>query len=198
MAFSDKESTTQGAEAGRLSAPFSRLGDGASLPPLAGSTEDSEGGFCQFEPFPCSATLPFVQCFLLPPPIGPLTRIVSYKISHKIFQDQPPSCPVLPTPRRACVHPCRPPFPGLLLQGSPFSSGLVYKYRNLYLWPVCCEASMSGYFCITEEVLVGLCRLIFRTAESSRVSVSTGRWNFTQSGSQPCSDMFCGGWLKMC
>lgn len=49
----------------------------------------------------------------------------------------------------------------------------------------------------TEEVLGRLCRLIFREAESLRVFISAGRWNFTQSGSHPGSDVFCSRWLKM-
>lgn len=48
MAFSDKESVTQGTEAGSPSTPFPHFGDGGFLPPpLAGSTEDNEGSFCQ-------------------------------------------------------------------------------------------------------------------------------------------------------
>lgn len=52
MAFSDKESITQGTEAGSPSTSFPHLGDGGFLPPpLAGNTEDSEGAFVRFKPF---------------------------------------------------------------------------------------------------------------------------------------------------
>lgn len=34
----------------------------------------------------------------------------------------------------------------------------------------------------TEELFVRFCRLILREAESSRVFISTGRWNFPKLG----------------
>lgn len=114
MAFRDKESIPKGQRLGGPHTSRSHLVDGGFPPPLLLEALRTGTGLLPFEPFPCSANSPF--CPGLPPnspphllPIGLLAETVTCGLTTHTH-----------------THPRGPPFPGPLLQGRLFSSGLKY------------------------------------------------------------------------
>lgn len=95
------------------------------------------------------------------------------------------------------THPRHPPCPGPLLQGRQFSSGLIYKYRNLHLWLVM-SWGLHGWLRLhtLRKYLSGSAEWFLERQSLQELFISTGRWNFTQIGVRLAQTCFVVGGKK--